>query len=156
MNYFLPIHNILRWAVLLFGLWAVLKALSGVFSKRNYNGSDNKVGLFFMISCDIQLLIGLILYFNNSWFESLKTHTREVMKNENGFSRFFSMEHSLMMIIAWLLVHIGRSMVKRSDIDAQKHKRSLIYFGITMIIILLMIPWPFKQPGIARQWFPQF
>ena len=154
MNYFLPIHNILRWAVLLFGLWAVLKALSGVFSKRNYNGSDNKVGLFFMISCDIQLLFGLILYFNGEWFGQLKSATKEVMKN--NVLRYFAVEHALMMIIAWLLVHIGRSMVKRGDNDAQKHKRSLIYFGIAIIIILLMIPWPFKQPGIARQWFPQF
>jgi len=154
MNYFLIIHNILRWAVLLFGVWAVLKALSGVFNKRNYSGSDNKTGLFFMISCDIQLLIGLILYFNNSWFDQLKNNASVVMKT--GALRFFAVEHALMMIIAWLLVHIGRSMVKRSDIDAQKHKRSLIYFGIAIVIILSMIPWPFKQAGIARQLFPQF
>lgn len=154
MNYFLPIHNILRWAVLLFGLWAVLKALTGVFSKRNYTSSDNKVGLFFMISCDIQLLIGLILYFNGMWFDKIKAGMGAVMKNP--FERYFAVEHALMMIIAWLLVHIGRSMVKRSDTDAQKHKRSLIYFGLAIVIILLMIPWPFKQPGIARQLFPQF
>ena len=70
--------------------------------------------------------------------------------------RYFSMEHALMMIIAWLLVHVGRSMVKRGTTDAQKHKRTLIYFGIALIIILLMIPWPFKQPGIGRQLFPPF
>ncbi len=155
MNYSLIIHNILRWAVLLFGLWTLINALTGVMSKRNYTGGDNKASLFFMISCDIQLLLGLFLYFNGAWFESLKDHTKEVMKNENGFSRFFSMEHAVMMIIAWLLVHIGRSMVKRTDIDAQKHKRGLIYFGIAIIIILAMIPWPFRA-DIARPWFRQF
>ena len=154
MNYILPIHNILRWAVLLFGLWALLNALTGIFSKRNYTGTDNKVNLFFMISCDIQLLLGLILYFNGMWFDRVKSSMGEVMKNPT--ERFFAVEHALMMIIAWLLVHVGRSMVKRSDIDAQKHKRSLIYFGIALVIILAMIPWPFKQAGIARQWFPQF
>jgi hypothetical protein len=154
MNYTVIVHNILRWAVLLFGLWVLINALTGVFSKRNYTSSDNKANLFFMISCDIQLLIGLVLYFNGMWFDSLKSNTVEVMKNAG--MRFFSMEHSLMMIIAWLLVHIGRSMVKRSNIDAQKHKRSLIYFGIAIVIILAMIPWPFRQAGIARQWFPQF
>jgi hypothetical protein len=154
MQYAVIIHNILRWAVLLFGLWTLINAITGVFSKRNYTGSDNKANLFFMISCDIQLLIGLILYFGNSWFDNLKGNTAEVMKN--AALRFFSMEHSLMMVIAWLLVHIGRSMVKRSTVDAQKHKRSLIYFGIALIIILVMIPWPFRQVGIARQLFPQF
>ena len=84
----------------------------------------------------------------------LKTNTKEVMAN--GAMRFFAMEHAIMMIIAWLLVHIGRSMVKRADTDAQKHKRSLIYFGIAILLILAMIPWPFRQVGIARQLFPQF
>ena len=107
-----------------------------------------------MISCDIQLLLGLILYFNNAWFDRLKSNTSEVMKD--GVLRFFAMEHALMMIIAWLLVHVGRSMVKRSGTDAQKHKRSLLFFGLALVIILAMIPWPFRQVGIARQWFPQF
>ena len=154
MNYTLIIHNILRWAVLLFGLWTLINALTGVLNKRNYYGADNKASLFFMISCDVQLLLGLILYFNNAWFDKLKTNTAEVMKD--GVQRFFAMEHALMMIIAWLLVHIGRSMVKRSDTDVQKHKRSLIFFGLAIVIIIAMIPWPFRQVGIARQWFPQF
>ena len=153
MNYFLPIHNVLRWAVLLFGLLAVIYAISGITSKRNYAGKDNKTGLFFMISCDIQLLLGLVLYFNGVWFDKLKSGMGEVMKNP--FDRFFAVEHALMMIIAWLLVHIGRSMVKRSSTDASKHKRSLIYFGIALVLILAMIPWPFRAE-VGRQWFPQF
>jgi hypothetical protein len=77
MNHVLLTHNILRWAVLLFGLWTLLNALTGVLSKRSYTGTDNKVNLFFMISCDIQLLLGLVLYFNNGWFDMLKTNAKE-------------------------------------------------------------------------------
>ncbi|MBP6025406.1 hypothetical protein [Ferruginibacter sp.] len=154
MNYTLLIHNILRWAVLLFGIWTLLNAITGTLHKRNYGGGDNKASLFFMISCDIQLLLGLILYFNNAWFDNLKNNASEVMKD--SVLRFFAMEHALMMIIAWLLVHVGRSMVKRAGTDAQKHKRSLLFFGLALVIILAMIPWPFRQVGIARQWFPQF
>ena len=152
MNYQLVIHSILRWAVVILGLWAVLSAISAILSKREYRNADNKVSLLFMISCDIQLLLGLILYFTGMWFDKLKSGVGSLDKSE----RFFAMEHAVMMIIAWLLVHIGRSMVKRADNDAQKHKRTLIYFGIALVIILAMIPWPFRAPGIARGWFPQF
>ena len=151
MNYSLVIHNILRWAVLLFGLWAVITAFSAILSKRPYKSSDNKTSLFFMISCDLQLLMGLILYFTGMWFDVVKSNMGGVMK-EAGI-RFFAVEHSLMMLIAWLLVHVGRSMVKRSTTDAQKHKRTLIYFGIALLIILAMIPWPFRIPEIARPLF---
>ena len=154
MNHVLLTHNILRWAVLLFGLWTLLNALTGVLSKRSYTGRDNKVNLFFMISCDIQLLLGLILYFNNGWFDMLKTNAKEVMKD--GTTRFFALEHFLMMIIAWLLVHVGRSMVKRADTDTKKHRKSLLFFGLAIVLILAMIPWPFRQMGIAREWFPKF
>jgi uncharacterized membrane protein YphA (DoxX/SURF4 family) len=153
MNYVLPLHSIMRWAVLLLGFWVIISAVTGLLHKRNYTNTDNKANLFFMISCDIQLLAGLLLYFS-SWFEYVKDNTAEVMKNAS--LRFFAIEHFIMMLIAWLLVHIGRSMVKRSDNDRQKHKRSLIYFGIAMLLILAMIPWPFRQAGIARQLFPQF
>lgn len=154
MNYTLVIHSMLRWAVLIFGVWAVLSAIGAVISKRDYRNSDNKSSLFFMISCDLQLLLGLILYFTGMWFEKVKTDMGAVMKDPA--ERYFAVEHALMMIIAWLLVHVGRSMVKRADTDAQKHKRTLIYFGIALLLILLMIPWPFRPVGIARQLFPQF
>ena len=151
MNYTLVIHNILRWAVLLFGVWAVVAALFAVISKRGYTSSDNKTSLFFMISCDVQLLLGLILYFRGTWFDQVKSNMGAVMKNSP--IRFFAVEHALMMIIAWLLVHVGRSMVKRADTDTKKHKLTLIYFGIALIIILAMIPWPFRQPEIMRPLF---
>ncbi len=154
MNYTLVIHSILRWAVLLFGLWTLFNALSGVFSKRVYKPGDKRTSLFFMISCDIQLLLGLFLYFDGMWFNMLKSNAKEVMKD--SVTRFFAVEHALMMIIAWILVHVGYSMVKRADTDTQKHKRSLIFFGIAILIIIAMIPWPFRQPGIGREWFPNF
>ena len=153
MNYSLVIHSILRWVVLLFGVWAVLSSLFAVISKREYKSADNKSSLFFMISCDIQLLMGLVLYFTGMWFEKVKSGMGEVMKDP--IERYFAVEHAFMMIIAWLLVHVGRSMVKRADTDAQKHRRTLIFFGIALIIILVMIPWPFRTAGIARQLFPQ-
>jgi hypothetical protein len=152
MNYVVIIHSILRWAVLLFGVWTLLNAIAGTFSKRHFTSTDNKVNLFFMISCDIQLLIGLILYFNNGWFTMLKSSTKEVMKD--SALRFFALEHFVMMLIAWLLVHVGRSMVKRADTDTAKHKKSLIYFGIALVLILAMIPWPFRAVG--RALFPSF
>ncbi|MBL0147148.1 MAG: hypothetical protein IPP48_17020 [Chitinophagaceae bacterium] len=153
MQHLLFTHSILRWAILLFGIWTLLNAITGVFGNRKYSPTDNKINLFFMIGCDIQLVLGLILYFNNGWFDMLKNSTKDVMKDAG--MRFFAMEHFLMMLIVWLLVHVGRSMVKRADTDAKKHKKSLIYFGIAILLILAMIPWPFRSTDIARDWLPK-
>lgn len=145
MEIVLLLHSILRWAVLLFGIWTVVNALSGTFSKRSFTSADNKSNLFFMISCDLQLLLGLILFFGNVWFDKIKAGMGEVMKNP--VDRFFTVEHAFMMIIAWILVHIGRASVRRAP-ETSKHKKMLIFFGIALLLILASIPWPFRD--VAR------
>jgi len=122
-------------------------------SKRIYNAGDNRSNLFFMISCDIQLLIGLILFFSNAWFDKVKAGMGDVMKNP--VDRFFTVEHAGMMILAWILVHVGRSSVKRAANDAAKHKKMLIFFGLAFLIIIASIPWPFRAE-IARPWLRMF
>lgn len=143
------LHNLLRWAVLLFGVWTVINAITGKSQQRAFTATDNRTNLFFMISCDIQLLIGLILYVNNGWFDRLKDLGNNM---KDPASRFFTMEHLSMMLIAWILVHVGRAAVKRADTDAAKHKKSLIFFGIALVLILASIPWPFRE-AIARPLF---
>ena len=153
MQVVLVLHNLLRWAVLLFGLWTVLNALSGVMSKRAYSGNDNRSNLLFMIFCDIQLALGLTLYFSNSWFDKIKSDMGAVMKN--SVDRFFTVEHAGMMIIAWILVHVGRTAVKKAVADSSKHKKALIYAGFALLLILAAIPWSFRAE-IARPLFRWF
>jgi hypothetical protein len=149
MQFILVIHSLLRWAVVLFGVWTLLNALTGYFGKRSFTASDNRSNLFFMISCDIQLLVGLILYFSNGWFARLKDLGNNM---KDPYSRFFTMEHLTMMLVAWVLVHIGRATVKKAGTDAAKHKKMLIFFGLAIVLILASIPWPFRE-AIARPLF---
>ena len=148
----LVIHNILRWAILLFGVWTLINAITGIMSKRTFSGNDNRSSLFFMILCDIQLLMGLSLFFSNSWFDKMKAGMGEVMKN--SYDRFFIVEHGFMMILAWILVHVGRTAVKRAAPE-KKHKKMLLFFGIAILLIIISIPWPNKAE-VARpmmRWF---
>ena len=146
MQIILVLHNILRWAILIFGIWTILSAISGLVNKRNYSKADDRSNFLFMLSCDIQLLIGLILYFTNGWAERLKDLGND-MKDAN--TRFFTMEHGLLMIIALVLVHVGRVSVKKATTPAAKHKRTLLFFGLAIVLILAAIPWPFRE-AIAR------
>ncbi len=152
MQTLLVLHNLVRWLVLLFGFWTLISAISGMGSKREYASGDSRANFFFMLSMDIQLLIGLILYFTGAWFERLK-HLGENMKDP--MLRFFTMEHGLLMIIAWILVHAGRMSVKKTEGSQSKFKKTLIYFGIALLLILVAIPWPFRE-AVARPWFRWF
>ena len=152
MQTLLILHNLLRWLVLLFAFWTLISAISGMAGKKEYTANDGRANFFFMLSMDIQLLIGLILYFSNGWFERLK-NLGDNMKD--SMLRFFTMEHALLMIIAWILVHAGRISVKKAATSPAKFKKTLIYFGIALLLILISIPWPFRE-AVAKPWFRGF
>jgi hypothetical protein len=105
-----------------------------------------------MISCDIQLLIGLLLYFNNGWFTQLQQFS-EIKSKAN--IRFFALEHLSMMLLAWLLVHLGRVFIKKAGTDAARHRRTLIFYGLSLLLILAAIPWPFRE-ALGKGWLPNF
>ena len=121
--------------------------------KRPFNETDRKFGLFTMIACDVMLLIGLYLWFAGAY--GLKTIQNIPMKDimANKILRFFSIEHFTGMIIAIALVHVGKSVAKKKLPDAVKHKRTLIFFGLALLVILISIPWPFREVGAGRGWF---
>lgn len=152
MQAVLVLHNILRWLILLFGLWAVLSSLSGLVGRRAYTPADDKSNLLYMIFMDLQFLAGLALYFLGAWYERLKNFG-DTMKDP--VARFFTVEHAFMMLLAWILVHVGRVSVKKATTSGAKFRRGLIFFGISLILILIAVPWPFK-PEVPRPWFRWF
>jgi hypothetical protein len=152
MQALLVIHNLLRWLIILFGIWAVLSAVSGLAGKGEFTPSDGRSNFFFMLSMDIQFLVGLGLYFAGVWFDQLK-HFSDTMKDAN--LRFFTVEHEVMMIVALMLVHVGGVMVKKASLSSAKFKKSLLFFGLALLLILIATPWPFRD-AVAKPWFRWF
>lgn len=152
MSIVLILHDLARWLIIIFAFWTLFAAIGGLMNSSNYSKSDNLANLLFMIFMDIQIVLGFILYFNNGWFDKLK-HLGAYMKDAN--QRFFVMEHWLLMLIAWVLVHAGRISVKKAATSRLKYKKTLIYFGIALLLILIGIPWPFRE-ALARPWFRWF
>ena len=152
MRIFLIIHSLLRWAVIFTAFWALWRSLHGVRAKTPYTASDNRSGLFFMISCDIQVLIGLVLYFGNGWAAKWTGGNIKAVMSDK-YERFFTVEHISMMLIAWIIVHMGRTLTKKAKTDQEKHKKSLIYFGVAILLIILAIPWPFRSGLGYHPWF---
>ncbi len=146
------IHSVLRWTILIVLLFTICKAFIGMQRKSVFANSDTQSGLFLMIVADIQLLLGLIQYFFGAWgIKNIQNlGMKEVMKND--YSRFFAVEHISMMIIAIVLIHIGRAKSKRAATDLSKHKISFWFYLIALLIILVSIPWPFKKGFEALGW----
>ncbi|MBS1610997.1 MAG: hypothetical protein JSS70_20020 [Bacteroidetes bacterium] len=147
----LHLHSGLRWIILVLLLVVIFRSLTA--GGRSFNDTDRKLGLFTMIACDIMLLVGLYLWFVGAY--GLNTIESQPMKDimANKVLRFFTIEHFTGMLIAIVLVHVGKSVAKKKLPDMVKHKRTLLFFGLALLIILISIPWPFREVGAGKGWF---
>ena len=147
------LHNFLRWLVLIFGLLALITGGRGIGGGRDFTNGDKRTGLYFLITMDLQLLVGLALYFIGPWgFKVIQgAGMGEVMKN--AANRFWAIEHPIMMVLAVILVHIGYAGTKGNRPHRAKFRRLFWCTLIALILILAAIPWPFRA-GVGRPWFP--
>jgi hypothetical protein len=60
---------------------------------------------------------------------------------EGSDLRFFGVYHGVIMTIAFLDVHISAVIIRRGLTDAARHRRSIILYGQTLLIIACAIPW---------------
>lgn len=142
-------HSIGRWIVLLLLVFAILNSL--IAGNRPYIRTDNRLGLLLTISADLMLVIGLVL-----WYYSpigLPIIKERGMGGLDAYSRFFAVEHFAGMLIAIVLMHIGKSQGRKPISDRAKHRRTMIFYLIALLIILASIPWPIREIFQNRGWF---
>ena len=133
-------HNMFRWLVLITLVLAVIFAIIGWFGKTDWKKKDNLTGMLLTIFMDIQFLLGFILYaFVSPITRSAFADFGAAMKNET--LRFYAVEHIFMMLIALVLIHIGRSKSKKIELAWKKHRISALFYGISLLLILAAIPW---------------
>ena len=137
---FLHLHNTLRWLILLSLVITLVKYVSGWLGNQTWKKTDNILGVVFTSLMDLQLLIGLVLYFFLSPVTKLAMADFGAAMKDSGI-RFYAVEHFSMMLIAVVLVHIGRAKSKKAKTDSAKFKTATIFFLIALAVILAAIPW---------------
>jgi hypothetical protein len=145
MSFLLQVHSILRWVILILLFLSIVQSFIGWMRHRELREADTKLWLFTMICVHTTLLIGLILLFFGR-FGILSSGLPEgVSLMKNRFYRFFWVEHPTGMLVATILITLGRGVVKKQITDPLKYKRAFWFFFIALILILATIPWPGRE-----------
>jgi len=136
-------HSGLRWIALVLLVAAVVVAIGKWQGRSGYTDGNRKLYLFTLIAVHTQLIIGLILY---------------VISPKVNFSlisdklyRFYTVEHTAVMLVAIVLITIGYSRSKRTTDAIAKQRLVGIFYGIGLLLILVSIPWPFR--GLGAGWY---
>jgi hypothetical protein len=136
----LMIHSWLRWAALLFGVFATLNAF-----RYRADLADRPRGQrwdwFFMLAVDLQALFGVLLYFGYSPF------TREAISNlalalRDPGLRFWAITHVATMAVALVAVRAGRVFAIAEGTSAARRNGRFICFAIALVAMVAGVPWP--------------
>jgi len=126
-------------------LLSLVQSFLGWSRKRELREADVRLFLFTLIAAHTTLLIGLILLLFGRFgiLSSGLPPGVELMKDR--FYRFFWVEHPTGMILAVILITVGRGVVKKQIPDPMKYKKVFWFFLAALILILATIPWPGRE-----------
>lgn len=135
-DFMLNLHSYLRWAVVIIGVVAVLMAWAGVFSRARWTPQQLLTGRLATIAFDTQALVGVLLY---AWLSPITTSAFRDMgaAMKDAGIRFYVAEHSLVMIVAAVLIHIGAVRARKQDSPLQ----AAIFYTLAMAGVLALTPW---------------
>jgi hypothetical protein len=137
----LHLHNTLRWVVLI----ALILSIYKLFTQKD----ALKTSKILLISAHVSLLVGLYQYIAGPLGIKLIQSAGMGATMKDAASRFWAVEHIFSMILAIVLITIGHIKYKKT----LKPSPTRVLYVVALILILLAIPWPFRE-GVGRPLFP--
>lgn len=151
--YILIFHSLTRWLVLISLILTISRAYYGWWRQLPFTPLDNSIRHWTATIAHIQLTLGIWLYSISPIIRYfLQNYSEAVHQSE---IRFFGMEHSVMMLVAVIMITVGSAKAKRKKSDDEKFKTIAIWMTIGLILILTSIPWAFST-FVSRPYFRFF
>jgi hypothetical protein len=147
------LHSIIRWLVLITLLITIGKGFLGLQKNLPYTKTDDFTRHIAATFSHIQLTIGYLLYFNSPLIAYFRFNFSEALKQFDLV--FFGIIHITLMTISVIIITIGSSLAKRQETSQAKFRTTTIFYFISLILILIAIPWPFS-PLSARPYLRVF
>lgn len=123
----LTVHSLVRWLILLTGVWAVVTAATG---KNKPDPLPRAPFVAFMGSLHLQLLLGMGLFGMQG--------AGNVPTFPDAPRGSFPIEHLALGLIAAVLATIAARHTKAGSTDATK---ALAFSAGALVVVLLAVPW---------------
>jgi hypothetical protein len=137
-NVLVFLHSYNRYLLMAALVFVLYRAYSGWFGKKPYEKVDNAASAALLGFTHLQLLLGLILY------AGVSPRTQAAFANfglamKDSWLRYFAVEHMAIMLLAVVMIQLGRTFSKKAVIAEQKHRKLAIYTTIGLLLILISL-----------------
>jgi cell division protein FtsW (lipid II flippase) len=138
----LYLHSAIRWLLLAGLLLSIFRAAAGYIAGKPFGKTDNLLRHWTATFSHIQLVLGITLYSQSVLVKYYWQHRSEADMTDETW--FFAVLHIVLMLLGIVLITVGSSLAKRRTNDKQKYGTVLVWYSISLLLILVAIPWPFS------------
>ena len=131
-------HIIISVVLSVVALFIVIRSLVGLIRNFKFsNFQDYYIPVFAVTLLYIELILGLLLY--TIHMNKLEEFISQTNANDYFSSRFWAIEHTILMFFAIIFGHLGLVYAKNLVNSQSKFRMNLMYFGLSFILILISL-----------------
>ena len=145
----LLLHSYYRWFIILTIIGQMIWLYSGHRSKKIFSSKDYKILIVITALYDLQLILGLILYFKSPLVQYFWKDISFSIKQRE--LRFFGIEHVMMMSTAIILINFYTFCVFKK-IGSYAFTYLFRRYIWIILIIFSSIPWSFSPFTSRPNW----
>ena len=134
----LILHIVLSIILSIVSTYIVFRSFFGII--REYNFSvyhDFYVPVAAVSLLYLELILGLLLY--SLHMNKLEDFISQTNANDYFSSRFWAVEHTILMFFAIIFGHLGLVYAKNLKSSTAKFKKNFIYFGLSFVLIMISL-----------------
>ena len=141
----LALHSLTRWLVLAMACVAEALALHGWWARRAFGVRDRRVARSWVALTDLQISLGLTLYFAASPVARLARADLAAAWT-SPVLRFFGVLHPSLAACAAIAAHAAWLGARRAPSSAVSHRRIALGAAAMLALLACAIPWPGGVP----------
>jgi len=131
-------HIIISVVVSLVAMYIVFRSVYGLVKNIQFSVlADYYVPVFVVGLLYLELVLGLLLYYMH--MNKLEDFINQANANDYFSSRFWAIEHTILMFFAIIFGHLGLVYAKNLKNSQSKFKQNFLYFGLSFILILISL-----------------
>lgn len=123
---------------MLVAFYIVVRSCIGLFKSLVFSKFyDFLIPVVAVVLLYLELVLGLLLYYIH--MNKLEDFISQTNANDYFSSRFWAIEHTILMLFAIIFGHLGLVYAKNLSSSVAKFKMNLLYFGLSFILILISL-----------------
>ena len=131
-------HIVISIFLSLIAFYIVNRSIFGLVKNLNFSVfQDYYVPVFAVVLLYIELVLGLLLY--SMHMTKLEDFINQANANDYFSSRFWAIEHTILMFFAIIFGHLGLVYAKNLINNREKFKMNLTYFGLSFVLIMISL-----------------